>query len=192
MDGLKAALALSGNNLAGRQVRVSVAEPRKSDQRCTPFAVYLTIIQPKIDRMLAILVTGHAKVHSPIYHKTSDESLSDPTLGPRTSTIFRMPVAIAGIVVGLNKDREMERTGTSRTGREEALYHHPQPLQLLFVRVEGNKARMPKVVSARIPQPGERVALRMVLALRGENMLKNQHRNDSPQHPRWTINGALE
>jgi hypothetical protein len=29
LDGLKAALALSGNNLAGRQVRVSVAEPRE-------------------------------------------------------------------------------------------------------------------------------------------------------------------
>ena len=29
VDGLKAALALSGNNLAGRQVRISVAEPRK-------------------------------------------------------------------------------------------------------------------------------------------------------------------
>jgi hypothetical protein len=29
VDGLKAALALSGSNLSGRQVRVSVAEPRK-------------------------------------------------------------------------------------------------------------------------------------------------------------------
>ena len=29
LDGLKAALALSGENLAGRQVRISVAEPRE-------------------------------------------------------------------------------------------------------------------------------------------------------------------
>jgi len=30
LDGLKAALDLSGSNLAGRSVRISVAEPRKS------------------------------------------------------------------------------------------------------------------------------------------------------------------
>lgn len=34
LDGLKAALELSGNNLGGRQVRVSVAEPRKSSSDC--------------------------------------------------------------------------------------------------------------------------------------------------------------
>jgi hypothetical protein len=33
---LKAALALSGNNLAGRQVRISIAEPRKSEIHTFP------------------------------------------------------------------------------------------------------------------------------------------------------------
>lgn len=42
LDGLKAALALSGNNLAGRQVRVSVAEPRKFVQICMACALLLT------------------------------------------------------------------------------------------------------------------------------------------------------
>lgn len=41
LDGLKAALNLSGNNLAGRQVRVSVAEPRKYSHWCIQFAVDL-------------------------------------------------------------------------------------------------------------------------------------------------------
>jgi hypothetical protein len=44
LDGLKAALALSGNNLAGRQVRVSVAEPRKFVQIC--IACELPLIPP--------------------------------------------------------------------------------------------------------------------------------------------------
>ncbi|KAL2398265.1 putative RNA-binding protein sce3 [Exophiala dermatitidis] len=38
LDGLKAALALSGNNLAGRQVRVSVAEPPKERQDTRDFS----------------------------------------------------------------------------------------------------------------------------------------------------------
>lgn len=33
LDGLKNALALSGSNLAGRSVRISVAEPRKWENR---------------------------------------------------------------------------------------------------------------------------------------------------------------
>ncbi|KIW63671.1 hypothetical protein, variant [Phialophora macrospora] len=38
LDGLKAALALSGNNLAGRQVRISVAEPPKDRQDTRDFS----------------------------------------------------------------------------------------------------------------------------------------------------------
>ncbi|KAH0834563.1 translation initiation factor 4B [Fonsecaea pedrosoi] len=38
LDGLKAALALSGNNLAGRQVRVSVAEPPKERHETRDFS----------------------------------------------------------------------------------------------------------------------------------------------------------
>ncbi|EXJ84347.1 hypothetical protein A1O3_05014 [Capronia epimyces CBS 606.96] len=38
LDGLKAALGLSGNNLAGRQVRVSVAEPPKDRQDTRDFS----------------------------------------------------------------------------------------------------------------------------------------------------------
>ena len=36
LDGLKTALALSGSNLAGRQVRISVAEPRKLSSATAP------------------------------------------------------------------------------------------------------------------------------------------------------------
>ncbi len=64
LDGLKAALALSGSNLSGRQVRISVAEPRKFYAIIVSVPA-LTVLQQKKGRTRAILATGQEKALFP-------------------------------------------------------------------------------------------------------------------------------
>ena len=63
LDGLKKALEANGTQFQGRNIRVSVAEPRKSNvfqilHICTSM---LMSIQKRTDLMLANLVTGHER-----------------------------------------------------------------------------------------------------------------------------------
>lgn len=66
LEGLKKALDLSGRDLTGRSVRISVAEPRKSTFVFVLFPE-TNFSKPKNDRIREIIVTGHAKDLSQTY-----------------------------------------------------------------------------------------------------------------------------
>lgn len=68
LDGLKKALDLSGAQFQGRNIRISVAEPRKSNARhASSKSGTLTCSQRKIGQTLASSMTGRAKDRSQIY-----------------------------------------------------------------------------------------------------------------------------
>ena len=130
IDGLKKALTYNNTSLGGRQIRVSVAEPR------TPIPFYfsthlLTLIQPKIDRTQAVtLVIGLAKAHFQIYHNNREEYQS--VLATETSSIVEhqmLEVIALRADVGLNK--VMAKCAISATGRGRDLCPQlPQQLEV--------------------------------------------------------------
>ncbi len=122
LEGLKQALSLNGTQFQGRNIRISVADPRKtrllsahrSLLSLTIFLQLKTMIETAL--MQKSLATGAEKAPCPIYRAEETagyltEEDSDPTSveNAENAEIF--------------SQREMEKFATSEIGSEKALFH---------------------------------------------------------------------
>ncbi len=135
-------------------------------------------------------MTGREKDLSQIYQTVSEEYPIDQvgSAVAAASTTRRMQVANGANVVA--SVREMVRSETSQTGKEEVHCHLYHPPRLPFVKAVDKEARM--VDSAGTHQLGVRAGLKTVLDHRDANSPKDLLLNDKLQHRKWTINGELE
>jgi RNA recognition motif-containing protein len=116
LEGLKQALALNGSQFAGRNVRVSVAEPREYCGSIPRRIVDADSLQPRIGKRLATLVTGRARVPFLLCPMTSNGGRQTEDIALETSTAFPMLVATAANVAAPPLTKVMERFATSATG----------------------------------------------------------------------------
>ena len=119
IDGLKKALSLSGSSLGGRNIRVSVAEPRKLLDFPVNCLALISLQQRRGNR-LATLVTGVEKVLCLICHTSSEEYPSDLHLGTNSTAVRPMQAVIVRLAVGVS--RAMENLGISVIGKGRDLY----------------------------------------------------------------------
>lgn len=126
LEGLKKALDLSGTQFQGRNVRVSVAEPRKSRARCHMTRALIGS-QPRIVLKQRICPTGLERVLYPIF----PASAVCPT-EEDTATMIKPPMSEASEENGGAHHLllAMARSGISATGNAKALFrqfHRPGP-----------------------------------------------------------------
>jgi RNA recognition motif. (a.k.a. RRM, RBD, or RNP domain) len=187
-EGLKTALSLSGSSLAGRQVRVSVAEPREYliDRTVRPRA---DMSQRRTARSLVTSATGRAKGPFQIFQVPSDASLSVVASATAMLTMCPMQAAIAA------EDEATKpataKSETSQTGRERAHFLPPRAQPCLCAMVVVNTARTVRV-SAGTRRHGEKAGHRMAHGHRDVSMLRNLQSNGSQQHLRWIMSGEQE
>lgn len=140
LEGLKKALDLSNSPLAGRAVRVSVAEPRMylhAHSRCPANGTQRKAIALTL---LVISVTGLAKARCLIF-PTSAESLIDP---PTTDSMMDGQMRVAREAAGEDTNQAaMVRSGISPIGNARARFLRlPVKVQAhLFVMAAASKAR---------------------------------------------------
>lgn len=174
LEGLKTALALSGSNLAGRNVRISVADPPRTD--------------PTRAETSAI---GVAKDHYQICPVRINDGFRTVTLAREiqitcptleVNEAAEEPLALAPVPA----PREMARYGISRTGRGKDLC--PQRLFLIEVLVAQVAKPAKTVLFAEIHPRGVKVDQMKAdptrahdLLLCDENLANDQHRHENPR-----------
>lgn len=106
LDGLKQALTLNGTQFQGRNIRISVADPRKPQHVSKPTisSADLFVLQPRTEtaQMQENLVTGAEKAHSPIYQTEVEAAVNligdlDPTLAEIARSGFQKAMARSAI-----------------------------------------------------------------------------------------------
>jgi RNA recognition motif-containing protein len=116
LEGLKQALALNGSQFAGRNVRVSVAEPREYCHNISKHMVEADSLQPRIGKRLATLVTGRARVPFLLCPMTSIDGRQTEDMVLETLTASPMLVVTAANVAAPPLTKVMERFATSAIG----------------------------------------------------------------------------
>lgn len=132
LDGLKKALDLSGKQFQGRNIRISVAEPRKSNTlTCDSFLADAS--QKRIAQMLGNSTTGPAKDHFRTYQVNAVCLIVAGSLLVEVSTTSRKLGATEAHAVPLNK--AMARSEILEIGSVRGRFNlPPQHLQGLHGR----------------------------------------------------------
>jgi RNA recognition motif-containing protein len=186
LDGLKNALALSGSSLAGRQVRVSVAEPRQLSPTNHPS--FTNNFKPKIDKSRVTLVIGLERALFQTLPVASDVSQIDHPLAV-IATSITCPMQEAREEAEELSSKAMARSATSPTGRERGLYllHRVKPC---LYATEVDKEAKTAGSSDETPLLGVKADHRKAQDLLGENSPKDPMSSVSLPPRSSTTSGA--